>query len=547
MREEILRENIQTGEKIYKLFALILLLASLAVFSGIVDVLPARSAEVIKDLPDLPVLVPLSPTSSSHCPALPAASGNIVNVSSVSQLENAVNTATSGDTVLIANGTYDLNGVYLRVDTPNVTLRSASGVRDAVILDGNYITTEIIQVVESNVAIADITLREAYNHPIHVMTGSSDTLNTLIYNVHIVDPGEQAIKINPAGSGYPNNGTIACSHIELTDTGRPSIRNNCYTGGIDAHQAQGWTVRDNLIEGFWCSTGLSEHGVHMWNNSRDTVVERNELVNNARGVGFGLGSSGHSGGIIRNNMIHVMQDVGIGLESSPNTRVYNNTVFTENYFNSIEYRFGATSGIEIINNVTNQAIVSRDGGSGTVQNNVTNAQSSWFVSATTGDLHLVSDSISSVIDQGQTLASVSDDFDGDSRPIGSAPDIGADEYGIPSPSAVTNLRLTQGVTSANILAATLSWLAPTDAVTYTLRYSNALITNANWNSAIDITVPFTAATAGNTEWLTPTVPYNEGNTAYFAIKSQNVEGDWSNLSNNAYWPFIDVYLPVILK
>ena len=188
---------------------------------------------------------------------LPAPSGNLVNVSTVNQLRNAVNSANPGDTILVADGTYNLDGVYLRIDVPNVTVRSQSGNREAVILDGNYITTEIFQIVASNVTIADLTLREAYDHPIHVSTGDDNhTLNTLIYNVHIIDPGQQAIKINPSSSGYyTDDGTIACSHIELTDAGRPHIRDNCYTGGIDAHQSRGWVIRDNQIEGFWCDSG----------------------------------------------------------------------------------------------------------------------------------------------------------------------------------------------------------------------------------------------------------------------------------------------------
>ncbi|MCP4417341.1 MAG: hypothetical protein GY805_12020, partial [Chloroflexi bacterium] len=258
------------------------------------------------------------------CQPLDAPTGTIVSVDTVGELEDAVNSATSGDTILIDDGTYNLDGVYLRIDTPNVTLRSASGNRAAVVLDGNYITTEIIQVVASNVTIADVTLREAYYHPIHVMTTeASDTLNTVIYNVHLIDPGEQAIKINPAADGmYPDDGLIACSHLELTDAGRPNIRNNCYTGGIDAHQAEGWVIRDNEIEGFWCDNGLSEHAVHLWRGCRDTLVERNVLNNNARGIGFGLVTSGvartysdnpcpaasggyvdHYGGIIRNNFV----------------------------------------------------------------------------------------------------------------------------------------------------------------------------------------------------------------------------------------------------
>ena len=85
--------------------------------------------------------------AGSACPRLPSPIGNIVNVSSVAQLENAVNHVTAGTTILVADGVYQLNGVYLRIAMPDVTLRSASGNRETVILDGNYQTTEIIQVV----------------------------------------------------------------------------------------------------------------------------------------------------------------------------------------------------------------------------------------------------------------------------------------------------------------------------------------------------------------------------------------------------------------
>lgn len=66
----------------------------------------------------------LSATAVTQCPSLAPPSGNVVNVATVAALENAVNTAVSGQTILIADGIYNLNGVYLRVDVPNVTLRS---------------------------------------------------------------------------------------------------------------------------------------------------------------------------------------------------------------------------------------------------------------------------------------------------------------------------------------------------------------------------------------------------------------------------------------
>ena len=263
------------------------------------------------------------------------------------------------------------------------------------ILDDNYSRTEIVSIVASNVTIADLTIKRAGTHPIHVTTGSSNTLNTLIYNVHLIDPAQQAIKINPNPGGYyPDNGVIACSHIELTDAGRPHVDNvstPCYTGGVDAHQARDWTIRDNLIEGFWCNTGLSEHGIHLWRGCRDTLVERNVLNNNAGGIGFGLetdgsgrtyadnpcpGASGYVddyGGIIRNNFVFANNsslfasssgfDTGIALWNSCDGRVLHNTVYTANpdrTFSAVEWRFPNTEA-DIINNLVNESMLAGDG------------------------------------------------------------------------------------------------------------------------------------------------------------------------------------------
>ncbi len=369
------------------------------------------------------------------------ASAEIV-VHSVSQLVNAVNdTQHGGDrTILIADGNYQLDGAYLRIAVDSVTVRSQSGKRENVILDGNYHTTEIFQIVASNVTIADLTLQRAYDHPVHVMATSSNGVeNTLISNLHIIDPGQQAIKINPdAGrTHFVNNGRITGTLIELTAAGRANVwdRNgSCYTGGVDAHQAANWIVEDNEIRGFWCSDGLSEHGVHFWSSSSNTLVQRNLIVDCDRGIGFGLGSSSHSGGIIRNNMIyhgpdHGNSDVGIGLESANGAQVYNNTIFHEHgYANAIEYRFPESNNLIIVNNLTNRVIASRNGGEDVdVSNNVTNAVASWFVDVLTGNLHLRGER-SGVANVATAISGLVDDFDKQPRPQGAGFDIGADEY-----------------------------------------------------------------------------------------------------------------------
>ncbi len=101
------------------------------------------------------------------CPPLPPPSGTTVNVSSEQQLWNAVNSASPGMTILIADGAYNLaaQGYYLWIDTPGVTLRSASGDRENVILDDNYQGSETITIAASDVTIADLTVNARPDAP----------------------------------------------------------------------------------------------------------------------------------------------------------------------------------------------------------------------------------------------------------------------------------------------------------------------------------------------------------------------------------------------
>lgn len=397
---------------------------------------------------------PVIPVASA-CDPLPPADADVVNLGPGDDLAGAIAAASEGTTLLLADGTYDVSEVeYIVFDVPGVTLRSESGDPESVIIDGGYQIGSILNVRADDVTIAEVTLQRCQWHPIHVTGGAdSDTTGTHIYRVRIVDPGQQAIKINASEGYYADEGTIACSTILLTDPGRERVT-DCYTGGIDAHLARGWRVHENHIEGFFCAEGLSEHGVHFWNSARDTVVEQNRIVNCARGIGFGLGESGngtsrdygddacpgasfvgHYGGVIRNNVVFGNSnalfasqfgfDSGVSLEQACGTEVVHNTVYTtEAPFVSMEYRFGNTSAL-IANNLTSHQIQERDGASAELLGNITDAPESLFVDAASGDLHLTEGS--AAVDNAETLTTGAPevDFDGDARD--DAPDVGADE------------------------------------------------------------------------------------------------------------------------
>ncbi len=390
---------------------------------------------------------------SDSCAPLAFAEGPTIEVTpeDAASLPQTVLDAAPGTTLLLADGVYNLT-TTLHFTKDGVSLRSASGERNAVILDGGYSIGEIALVQASDITIADMTLQRAQWHPIHVTGASDHTIEgVVIYNVAVIDPGQQAIKINAVDDTYFSDyGTIACSRVEMTDAGRSHV-DNCYTGGIDAHAALGWVIRDNRFEGFWCESGLSEHAIHFWVGGRDTLVERNQIIDCARGVGFGLGAQGngksrdydddpcpgatylgHVDGTIRNNMIFAGRpelfasgfgvDSGVALEQACGAVVRHNTVVSlAQPFVSMEYRFANTNAT-IENNLVSHTIIARDGGQANLAGNIEAAGDEHFADAAAGDLHLAPNSVA--IDAGEDVG-VNDDVDRDARDQN--PDIGADE------------------------------------------------------------------------------------------------------------------------
>lgn len=394
------------------------------------------------------------------CPPLPETSGNtevVVSPDDISELPHMIRTAEENTTFLLEDGTYNLTQtLHIRAD--GLQLRSLSNDPERVILDGRYEVNSLLLVNSSDVTVAHITLTRAVHHPIHISPGGDDPTDLTgshIYDVRIIDASQQFIKVNPNGArtAFVDDGRLECSYFELTDEGRPHVDRSatgCYTGGIDAHGARGWVIRNNEFRDIYCAgEGLAEHAVHFWTGSRDTVVEKNLIVNCARGIGFGLRESGdartydddpypevdgligHYDGLIRNNIIyadHQWYDTGIELAQSRGVRAHHNTIYTpeaSGSFSSIDYRFENTVA-EIRNNLTDR-ISRRNDAEGTVEYNLESIGPDLFVDAANLDFRLL-ETATDAIDQGVEVDDAGLDFTGQARPRGDAPDIGAHEY-----------------------------------------------------------------------------------------------------------------------
>ena len=409
----------------------------------------------------LPFLIDLAAASpplhrACNAPPLPSPSGTVVTVSTESALQAAVNSITSGTTILVQPGTYNLTStLWLNRNVDNVAIRGSTNSCDDVLLIGRGMSNASYGNVPHgiwignarNVLVANLTIRDVYYHPIQ-LDPNAGAQAPRIYNVRLVDAGEQFVKSSARTSGASgvNNGIVEYSIMEYTTTARSN-----YTNGVDVHQGASWIVRHNLFRNIRAPAGqLAGPAVLMWNGSRDSIIENNLFLNVQYGIALGLNGSkadDHVGGIVRNNFFHrngsQSGDVGITINNSANTKVLHNTVIVSGtYSNGIEYRFPATTGVEIRYNLMDAGVQQRDGATGTVSNNVTNAQPSWFVNAAAGDLHLVAIA-TAAIDKAAAHPSVPTDYDAETRPQGTVPDIGADEFSLGSQplEAPTNVRV----------------------------------------------------------------------------------------------------------
>jgi hypothetical protein len=393
---------------------------------------------------------------SGACAALPPSTGPLVNVTpaQAATLHELTLGAAAGTTFVLAPGTYTIAG-SLRLEKPNLTLRSSTDRAADVIIDAAYTVAEAIVVRASSVTLAHVTVTHAVDHAIHVSpaTEGVDVTGLWVYRVALIDNGEQFLKVNPLGTsaGYVDRGRVECSDFVLTDAGRPHIERStggCYTGGIDVHAGRDWSVRYNRFEDIYCAgEGLAEHAIHFWKRSRGTVVENNLIVNCARGVGFGMGDSdtgtrayadapyggdlGHIDGVIRNNVIYAdidYFDTGIEIIQARQPLVVHNTIVSwtgAGFFSSIDYRFARTQAV-VQNNLVRRITV-RDGATGTVDHNLESTPAAYFVGPAQGDFHLT-DGATAAIDRGVTVREAGLDLDGEPHTLGGAPDLGADEW-----------------------------------------------------------------------------------------------------------------------
>jgi hypothetical protein len=211
----------------------------------------------------------------------------VVNVSTVSQLQSAVANLQSGVTIMIAPGTYNLTGsLNVPQNRTNVAIRGATGNRDDVVIRGNgmiggSVPFGIWTGNVNGVTIADLTIRDVTDDGIILNAG---TVSPLIHNVHLLDIGDQFIKVNPSNV---DNGVLEYSTMEFSS----GWVGDYYTAGLDIHNGDNWRIEHNTFKNFRQHPGATT-GTHpallIWNDSRNAQVRWNTFINNDWDIALGL-------------------------------------------------------------------------------------------------------------------------------------------------------------------------------------------------------------------------------------------------------------------
>ncbi|MBZ0304473.1 MAG: PE-PGRS family protein, partial [Anaerolineae bacterium] len=300
-----------------------------------------------------------------------------------------------------------------------------------------------------------------------LITGTCDEDSACEHAFHVVEKGRSfvlrnsiirdfnaAIKVNGVNNHYPDYGLV--EHSSFYNT-RPRETANPVSL-LNINSSDRWLIRGNLLADFFKTKGdRVSYAAYMKGNGSQGIFEQNLVVcelnlhpDSTTQVGLSFGGGGtakqycrdqkclteHTVGIMRNNIIlNCSNDVGIYLNRSAQTQIYNNAILNSL---GIDVRFD-TSTATIVNNIVAGRIQDRDGGYSFRENNLVDLDcmkpgfpipfncsfENWFRSPYQADLAIKNGQ--SLLGRGIEVEDLTEDFCGNKR-IPPKIDIGPIQY-----------------------------------------------------------------------------------------------------------------------
>jgi hypothetical protein len=387
-----------------------------------------------------PPVQPWFPTA----PPLAAPASPVVRVASVAELYAAAEKIPSGGTILVADGHYRLPR-YFELRTDNVTLRSESGRRDQVILDGEGRLGELVGITGcSGVTIADLTIQNVKWNGFKLNSDrgvSRITIyNCVIHNIWqrgikgVAVPAEDRQRLRPADCRvqYCLFYNDRPKRFEDDEADRPDNFGGNYIGGMDIMYATRWTISDNVFVVIQGRTREGRGAVFLWVDAQDCVVERNIVIDCDSGICLGNSHRGAettvhcTGCLVRNNFVTRCPENGILADYTRDCQILHNSIHDPaSRLKRLIRLVHDNNGLVVANNLLSGPPMRVETVSPMrIEGNVTQDARDWFVLAEQGDLHLKPETQTAVPVVAR-LGDVPDDVDRQPRAKRTA--VGADE------------------------------------------------------------------------------------------------------------------------
>ncbi len=309
--------------------------------------------------PDIQSVVRLA----RKAPALPEPSGRIVRVKDAGHLVEAIEKAERGTTILIAEGRYEIPRDILLTQS-DVTIRSESGQRESVVLDGMDNKDKRLQTHpgapamlrikrSQNARIAGVTF---YNSPYYgiIFYGDSGIRGLSVYDVKFHNIWVRGLKGTHAAR--PDDRTEPLHPPEVVEKVKPRFcemvyclfvvdhkktkgmeedsYEHDYISGTDMMSLSHWRLADNVFVGIRGKNGYGRGAIFIWHGSEHCIVERNIIVNCDRGICFGNAYGKDvsvSHGVIRDNILVGGANRAIECTTTRHVDVYNNKILASRF------------------------------------------------------------------------------------------------------------------------------------------------------------------------------------------------------------------------
>src|ERR1051326_230537 len=344
--------------------------------------------------------------------------------------------------ILIAGGSIKLGAATLNVPSQYSTIQAAydspaCGAGDTILVADGVYSNQQLWLTKSGTATAPITIQAATTGGAVLDGGNGTGAHGQTSVVYISGGNYNVIQGFEIKNGLHGGVTLYGSHNQI-------LNNNIHDNGLT------YSLSNQGQDGIFSDSSVSDNsymGNFVWNNGRFGLTPNN--------LDHGLYLTANNE-LVANNIIVSNASCGIQVVGYPtvsNMKIYNNTIAWNRDGSAIRLHQGI-NGVDIANNIiygdrrSSTCGIKDDGATGggvVVRNNLFyfNVTDYCFTSTTpdiqpnnqfsdpqfvdsASDWHLQSSS--PAIDSGVTLSSVTTDFDGVTRPQGSAYDIGAFEF-----------------------------------------------------------------------------------------------------------------------